>query len=184
MIKKRLIPFSWLPAAWGLAGPQREEAEAYYTLDGHDLAERLAEITLSGEMLKRRKIELRRDWGIIDGETFDAEMAEMIADDVEREVARIDADVRHGKMDPFAGDKAIATLRGMPWIRVIDDGLDVTKGVNGYYFEFDWNDVWIEALREGGYTGRDEEAIVEAWFQDVCRSEASATLHGNPRIVS
>lgn len=50
MRKKRLIPFDWLPASWGLAGPAYDEAKAYYEYDGYDLAVRLAEFAQKAKM--------------------------------------------------------------------------------------------------------------------------------------
>jgi hypothetical protein len=41
---KRLIPFDWLPANWGLTGSRRARAHAEYYLDGEDLAYRLLDI--------------------------------------------------------------------------------------------------------------------------------------------
>lgn len=40
----RLIPFSWWPANWGMAGKRRAEAEAEYYWDGEDLDYRLLDI--------------------------------------------------------------------------------------------------------------------------------------------
>ena len=69
----------------------------------------------------------------------------------------------------------------MPRILVTnDDGVNAEDGPNGYFFEFDWNDIWIEMLKEAGYAGPSEETIVQAWFQELCRQEASASLGAPP----
>lgn len=47
--KRRLIPFSWLPASWGLKGSAYKEAEANYYYEGKDLALKLAEIRFECE---------------------------------------------------------------------------------------------------------------------------------------
>ena len=65
MSKYRIIPFSWLPASWGLAGPARAEAEAYYYLEGYELEVTLAEIKLSGDDLTRRKLEIQHEYGLL-----------------------------------------------------------------------------------------------------------------------
>ncbi len=180
MTKNRFIPFNWLPASWGLAGPAREEAEAYYYLEGYDLAERLAEIQLTGEELARRKLEIKKEYELLSDYEYEVEVAALISDDVERKVAMLDIDARHGTVDPFEADKEIATLRGEPWIRVINDGVNTEEGINGYYFEFDWNEVWIEMLKDAGYVGPSEESIVQAWFQELCRQEASSSMGAPP----
>lgn len=49
MRKTKLIPFGMTPAAWGLSGPAREEAEASYYYSGYDLDRKLAEIRNRGD---------------------------------------------------------------------------------------------------------------------------------------
>jgi hypothetical protein len=43
-MKKRIIPFGWLPGSWGLRGKTRERAEAEYYFDGHELDSKLVDI--------------------------------------------------------------------------------------------------------------------------------------------
>lgn len=184
MRKNRLIPFRWLPGSWGLAGPAYEEAEAYYYFDGFELAERLAEIRCeTDEELRAAVLDLKFEHGLLDEYEYDLQLAEMREEGVDREVALIEAKVRAGEIDPYEGEKEIATLKEEPWIRVINDGINHEQGIEGYFFEFDWNIFWVEALKEAGYGGSTEDAIVQAWFQDVCRQEASAAL-GDPPINS
>jgi len=181
MRKKRLIPFRWLPGSWGLAGPAYQEAEAYYYYDGYDLDVRLAEIRCENtKELDAKILDLQFEHGIIDEVEYDLKLAEMREEGLDKEIAILEAKARAGEIDPFEAEKEIATLKGEPWIRVIDDGINHALGVDGYYFEFDWNSYWIEALREAGYMGRTDDAIVQAWFQDVCRQEASASLGAPP----
>lgn len=180
MKKKHIIPFKWLPASWGLAGPARLEAEAYYNYEGYLLEERLAEIHLSGDDLVKRKAEIQHAHGIITDHEREIVIAKLEADETTRMINLLDAAIRHGSMDPIEGDKQIATLKGEPWIRVINDGLSADKSIDGFFFEFDWNDLWIEQLKDAGYMGATEEAIVESWFQEICRIEASASMGAPP----
>ena len=39
---------------------------------------------------------------------------------------------------------------------------------NGF-FELDWNEYFVLQLRSAGYTGETDEAIVDKWFQELCR---------------
>jgi hypothetical protein len=68
--------------------------------------------------------------------------------------------------------KQTATLRNEPWITVINSGFDPSKGLDGVFFEFDWNQQWIDFLKLNGYTGHTNDQIVDGWFLDVCRSQA------------
>jgi len=180
MKKSRIIPFKWLPSSWGLSGQLLEEQEARYYYEGIDLEERLAEIYYSGDDLKHALLEIRHEHGALSDSEYDVGKAELIVDELEREVAIIEAKIKNNELTDREGDKEIANLRGEPWIKVIADGIDHEMGIDGYYFEFDWNDLWVAKLREAGYMGATEEAIVQAWFQDVCRMEASASMGDAP----
>lgn len=95
---------------------------------------------------------------------------------IEREVALLDVDYEFGKIDDHAYEKRRATLKKEPWISVINSGFDPEQGIDGVFFEFDWNTEWIDYLRLNGYTGHTEEQIVDDWFGDVCRSYVTADM--------
>ena len=178
MKKFRLIPFRWLPGSWGLSGSLYEEQKARYYFDGYDLEEQLAYINLVGLELDERLLEIRLEYGELDQHGYEVERAKLLDSKVEREVALIEARLRAGEITQVEAEKAIATVREEPWIKVVNDGLDHSMGVDGYFFEFDWNGQWITALREAGYTGPTEESIVQAWFQEVSDRERSNALNG------
>lgn len=91
----------------------------------------------------------------------------------EREIALLDIDLKHGKITAKAHEKGVATAKSEPWIGIINDGFDLAQGLNGVFFEFDWNTYWIDYLKLAGYYGPTDEDIVEMWFNDVCRSMAA-----------
>lgn len=95
-------------------------------------------------------------------------------DDVNTLIALLDVDLKHGKITELAHAKECATLREEPWIGIVDQGFDADKGINGIYFEFDWNESWIVYLRMNGYIGASDEQVVDQWFSDVCRSQGVA----------
>lgn len=90
----------------------------------------------------------------------------------EQKLALLKIDHEHGKIEGKPYEKALATINDEPWIGIINDGFDLNQGLNGVYFEFDWNDHWIKYLQIAGYYGDTEEVIVEQWFNDVCRNTA------------
>ena len=185
MKKKRFIPFRWLPASWGLAGPVYETAEAYYYYDGYDLDIRLAQIEHGGsDGLEKALAAVDLKHGVIDEGEYNLRLAELEGDDVQVKIARLKDGIAKGQLPEKEGEKQIANLMGIPWISVINDGIDHESGVNGFYFEFDWNDHWIKALREAGYVGTTEESLVQQWFQDICRAEASLDDAGLPPMNS
>lgn len=58
-----------------------------------------------------------------------------------------------------------------PWVKVIEVHFDKENPTRGY-FELDWNDDFVGLLGEAGYAGETPEAIVDLWFNDLCRSVA------------
>jgi hypothetical protein len=67
--------------------------------------------------------------------------------------------------------KEAATLKKEPYVAVLNTHINEDNIRNGF-FELDWNEYFIVKLRESGYTGDTEEAIVDAWFKDLCRDVA------------
>ena len=90
--------------------------------------------------------------------------------------------------------KDLATERGEPWVSVISVELDPDNIGNGA-FELDWNDKFVTNLVRAGYQskpGEEDNAIVDRWFQDVCRNvvmenfeqwEANQPYDARPRVI-
>lgn len=67
--------------------------------------------------------------------------------------------------------KEAATAKQEPYVSVLTTHVNKENIRNGF-FELDWNEYFIIQLREAGYRGDSEEAIVDAWFKDLCRDVA------------
>lgn len=65
--------------------------------------------------------------------------------------------------------KEIATEKKEPWVAVLDTHVNKDNIRNGF-FELDWNEYFVLQLKSNGYQGDTEEAIVDQWFQDLCRN--------------
>jgi hypothetical protein len=75
--------------------------------------------------------------------------------------------VKPEPLDP----KEAATAKQEPYVSVLTTHVNKENIRNGF-FELDWNEFFIIQLREAGYRGDSEEAIVDAWFKDLCRDVA------------
>lgn len=87
--------------------------------------------------------------------------------------------LKHTGKDVASKTETKETAKG-PWVKVVNvhfDPKDPTKG----YFELDWNDDFVGLLGEAGYAGATPEAIVDLWFNDLCRSVARDT-ESDPEI--
>lgn len=48
-----------------------------------------------------------------------------------------------------------------PWIEIKNDSIDPIKGIQ---LTLDWNDAFIQYLKDNGIKGRDDETIVQKWL--------------------
>ena len=88
---------------------------------------------------------------------------------VKQEELRAELAFKHDKIDAGERDKRVATANDEPYIKVLQVDFESTQPNVGS-FELDWNDAFIRILSDAGYTGSADEAIIDAWFNDVCRN--------------
>lgn len=68
--------------------------------------------------------------------------------------------------------KERATENKEPWVAVLDTHVNKENVRNGF-FELDWNEYFVLQLREAGYKGETDEAVVDKWFQELCKNVGS-----------
>ena len=137
MAKKTKLPFSMMPASWGLKGKTRAIAEAEYYYEGEELEEVLAQLDVES--------------------------------DDDKELAKLEVQLKNGKIGKYEYDKKIADIKKSPYVNVLH--LDVNpENAKAGYMELDWNDHFVKFLHDNGYTGESDEAVVNKWFNDVCRT--------------
>lgn len=142
----------------------------------YEYAHKCAE--LKKELTPKEELRLKYTYGAITEYEYDIQCANLIEDATEKELALNEANFKHNKITLVQYEKEKANINKEPWIDVVDHGFDKSKGLNGVYFEFDWNDQWIQYLRLNGYTGLSDEDVVEAWFKDVCNTMYIEDHHG------
>ena len=83
--------------------------------------------------------------------------------------------------------KELATKNGQPYVNIVSIELDPDNVGQGA-FELDWNEFFVSQLIRSGYAGRDDQQIVDRWFQDICRNVAMETWEqyeaNNPRGIN
>ena len=53
-----------------------------------------------------------------------------------------------------------------PMVKVLNLNVNPENPRNGF-FELDWNDEFVNMLKQSGYQGASEEEIVDRWFQTL-----------------
>jgi hypothetical protein len=100
----------------------------------------------------------------------EAAVAQKLAEQKIKEAADAEAKLELAKLTP----KERATLKGEPWVSVMDTKVNKDNPRNGF-FELDWNDQFIVQLKQAGYgfDGDPDEEIVDRWFRDLARNMLS-----------
>ena len=88
--------------------------------------------------------------------------------DMEAKAVASTAEAQLAEQAAKATPKERATLRGEPYVAVLDTHVNKDNIRNGF-FELDWNDEFIVQLKQAGYgfDGDPEEEIVDRWFRDL-----------------
>ena len=66
-------------------------------------------------------------------------------------------------------EKELATKNKEPYINILSMDVD-PENLNEGAFELDWNDIFIARLIKAGYQGKEDQDLVDQWFQNVCRN--------------
>lgn len=185
-MSKRTIPFNWLPAAWGLKGKTREIAQAEYELEGFELKKRLLDISkddLAPIKYAQKLIDLEFEYKLIDKSTQMRRLVTLIENESQRALASLELDYKEGIITDTEYQKQSATLKGEPWVKVVDIGFGGTSSLEGS-FELDWNEQFTDELQAKGYVGPTPDSIVNQWFMEVCRNIALEEFDGTGNFTS
>ena len=90
----------------------------------------------------------------------------------EEELAKSQAEAEKAKTEEAIAKmtpKERATAKGEPWVSVLETHVNKDNIRNGF-FELDWNEYFVLQLRQAGYKGETDEAVVDGWFQELCRN--------------
>ena len=69
--------------------------------------------------------------------------------------------------------REMSTLDGEEYFEILRGEWDPEQGM---IFEFDWNSVFLDNLRENGFRGETDSDLVNSWFDDVCRQVYKQSL--------
>ena len=72
----------------------------------------------------------------------------------------------------LAEEKRKATELHEPWVGVLRVDVDPDNLGDGA-FELDWNSIFVARLVKNGYRGKNDQEIVEQWFNVVCQNVAA-----------
>jgi hypothetical protein len=180
------LPFSWMPGSWGLKGTTRDIAHAEYELSGYELEKRILEIKTEDHSSKdyiQKCLEIDRRYDKISQEEYDQGLANLIEDETLKSLALTELEFRANKLTDTEYAKKIATLKGEPWVNVVNMDFTKKSSLEGS-FELDWNGSFVEKLKSEGYTGPSDDIIVNQWFMELCRNIAMEEFDGTGNFAA
>ena len=174
------LPFGCLPAHWGLAGKSRQIAQAEYELRGAILDLKLLEINhddYDKDTYRKKTWDIELKYEHITEATYHRNLTTLIKDEKQKALAILELDHREGKVSELEYSKSLATLKDEPWVNCLSMDFGGKTALEGS-FELDWNEQFVDKLREAGYTGPTPDIIVNQWFMEVCRNIALEEFDG------
>lgn len=102
---------------------------------------------------------------------YEGQTDEQLISDWERktELARIDKIMKQ--------EKEAKKKSNEPWVEIVSESYDQDN--NQVSMILDWNKAFIKMLRSNGYTGSDEQQIVDKWFKRLSENIAQDIHNDN-----
>jgi hypothetical protein len=168
-MSRKIIPFSWYPAHWGLKGKALEMAQAEFELEGVELRRKKIDININERTEDERNYQYAKS-------IIKVNINKMSEIDVK--VALLDLKKEYKKRDEQEYEKEKATLLGEPWVVIKKLQTDPDDPRFGGV-ELDWNDEFVAKLELHGYGPNPEaEDTVNDWFNELCRNIALEAYAG------
>lgn len=164
------LPFWVFPGSWGLVGKTRKIAEAEYYYTGYELELELAKINNNHpDDLRRALLDIDKKYKKIDEYDYDQAIASLANnDDTKQKLALLDVELKHEKVTQTVYEKERANILKEPWVSMPKISWDPVNR-NKTFFELDYNDYFIQYLRDNSYVGTDDE-VLNKWLNDICIS--------------
>jgi len=183
-MNRKIIPFSWYPAHWGLQGKSREIALAEFQLEGTELLRKKIDININERSVKEMRLghlELDHRIGKLKDYTYAKAVIKVNLGGLTKDQVKIDLlelKAVHNKISDNELAKERANVLGEPWVIVKTLETD-DKNPRYGRVELDWNAAFIEKLEEHGYgPNLDEEDTVTDWYNELCRNIALEAYAG------
>ena len=163
------------PKNWFLSEKEKLKLKAKKHFYGESLERALADIDYpittdeNGKKSNRlAHLAIDEKYGRIDTFTLKMKEAEIVNDDkLELALAQLEIKKSFQKINDIAYEKELKTLHGEPWVSAVSITMNPLKPQEGF-IELDWNEQFVDSLRDAGYTGEKPELIVQSWYDSLC----------------
>jgi len=184
MKRKRYIPFWLTPKSWFSSGYTKDLAriDHEYVKDSYEWMVNKAKVFYSHDKIRLNEalLGIDLDFEKITQYEYDIAMLDFKYDkDIDSYVydkALIEIDFKHGEIDHKEREKRLATLDEIPWgeVNLISDPDNPDFGT----FVPDYNEYYVEWLREHGYSGERDEDVIDDYVNHICKFVAIENFDG------
>jgi len=104
-----------------------------------------------------------------------------LVDEITRTKHELHEKLNTGKISKSEFTKEIKTLNKEPYIHILNIDYNVKDGIHA--IEFDWNDYFIQELKDNGYNGKTDEELIDQWFvalSTLVASESESVIVTDP----
>lgn len=158
----------------------------YEVIDDYEYQQGIIDIETEGDETKNQmaKLKLDYDQGRITAPQYQIKSVELEhgSESDEYKVELLKQQLAQGELTQHEFEKKVATLLEQPWVRVVNSAYEPEMGIDGFTFELDYNSVFVQYLKEHGYTGVADDQVVEDWFNDVSKAEMAAEIESDYTI--
>lgn len=166
---KKIIPFSFWPGHWGLSGITRELAYLDYTVSNpcvRELAKLDLEIREMSVEKRRKQLSIELFYNVITQKQYQELYIQTITDDLEKKQKTLQFLYEDGDITEYEYNKELSTAEGKLWFK-FDVSYNTIEGE--LELDVDWNNLYIDFLRENGYVGDSEDEVIESYLRDFGR---------------
>ena len=131
---------------------------------------------------KQQKLDVDFKYKKIDEYTYDKNIAELVEPAKERQLAVASVDLKHQKITESEYERRKADILNEPWISMPKIAWD-PENSSKTYFELDYNEAFVNYLRENNYQGSDDDCI-NKWLSDICFSVLDDMNQPEPELAT
>ena len=175
--KKRLIPLFLLPSYWFLNKKEKKIKYIEYYYSGKEKDLMLCDLLYNdNELIKKLKIlEIQKKYSEISDYDFEIKKLNILLEHNMIESEKYDkyindVNLKFNKISNKEYKKINHNLKKLPWFDISSELIIAENGDINISLEFDWNEYFIEYLKDIGYKGSNEREIIDKWFYDLISS--------------
>lgn len=130
----------------------------------------------------KKKLKIQKEHGAITDEEYDRQFNTITNknDEYVYKLEELAIDYKYNHISKHAYLKQKNELLGLPYVYVVDSTYDPENGISVFDIELDYNATFIKLLREEGFSGINDDEVIDEWFTKIVGESAMLSGMANP----